>query len=349
MRRLTTELCAIPVICLLLVALPAAARSHKARKPVTAIQPTDSTSHLVLLSRPGWARIQSDRGRRRVALHREETSTTVAETVSGWVLGGVRTSETGSSVFLMSSATETGARLPALEQRDALQLRPVLLVHDRRLTGAAWLEGESQRTMAVRFAEWTGIGWGPARTVSRPGPGSQTGLSGTTLRNGDVLLAWSRFDGSDDEIFWSLREGSTWSSPARVGADNSTPDITPALAAAGRGAALVWSRMDGGEYRLLARRFRSGEWQSERVLGPAGSAFPTLVRSDDTLMALYRTARPRGWSVTELNGGSPIPRRGRIHDTRSQRPVVAGIGSSGPILRWLRPGRSATVRWGVRR
>jgi len=350
MRRLPTELCAIPVIFLLFAA-PTAARTHRNRGPVTAIQPTDSSSHLVLLSRSGWARVKSDRGRSRVSLRPEETLTGIVETGAGWVAVGVRRSDIAgsagseTSVFLVASTGHNGTRLPALEQREALQLRPVLLIHQGQLAGAAWLEGESQRTMAVRFAEWTGVGWGPTQTVSRPGPGSQTGLSGVTLAGGEILLAWSRYDGSDDEIFWTLREGATWSSPARVGADNTTPDITPVLAGSGRGATLVWGRMDDGEYRLLAREFRSGEWQRERAVTPHGSVFPTLVRSDGRLLVIYRTARPRGWAVTDLDGDSPVLRRARLEEAGDLRPVLAKLTPTGPVLRWTRPGRSAALRW----
>ena len=356
MRRLTTELCAIPVIVLLFAA-PTVARTHRNRGPVVAIQPTDSSSHLVLLSRSGWARVKSDRGRSRVSLRPEETLTGIAETGAGWVACGVRRSEIDgspgfdgsagfeTSVFLLDSTGHNGTRLPTLEQREALQLRPVLLIHQGQLAGVAWLEGESQRTMAVRFAEWTGVDWGPTQTVSRPGPGSQTGLSGVTLRGGDILLAWSRYDGSDDEIVWSLRNGSAWSSPARIGANNRTPDITPVLASSGRGATLVWGRMDDGEYRLLAREFRSGKWQRERAVAPHGSVFPTLTRSDGKLLVIYRTARRLGWAVTDLDGDSPVLRQAWLEDTGDLRPVLARLTPAGPILQWTRPGRSAALRW----
>ena len=189
--------------------------------------------------------------------------------------------------------------------------------------------------------------WGPVQTVSRPGPGSQTGLSGATLRGGAILLAWSRYDGSDDEIFWSQREDSTWSSPTRVGPNNAKPDITPVIASSGRTATLVWGRMDNGEYRVLAREFLSGAWQRERVVSPQGSAFPTLARSQGKLLVIYRTARPLGWAVSDLDGDPSILRQAGLGDSSNLRPVLTDLRPTGPVLRWTRPGRSAALRWNV--
>ncbi|MFQ5525377.1 MAG: hypothetical protein ACE5GX_03875 [Thermoanaerobaculia bacterium] len=344
MRRLTNKLSALPVILLLFVP-PPAARTQTGRQPIDAIQPTDSSRELILLSRPGWARVREDGATRRIALRPQEMLTAIAETPSGWIAAGVRAEEDGSKVFLVSSDTESGARFVAPPQRDPLQLRPVLLVHDGRLEGVAWLEGEGQSQLSVRFAAWNGIGWGRPRVISRPGPGSQTGLTGATLRNGNLLLAWSRFDGTDDEIYWSLGDGAIWSKPVRVGTDNRTPDITPVVASSHRGARLVWGRMVAGEYFLVEKTFGSGEWLGERVISGPGSVFPSLVRSDDRLLALYRTALPLGWGVTDLDGASSIARKAHLAASRPQRPVLRELQSTGPILEWLRPDGLATLRW----
>ncbi len=349
MRCLTTKLSAIPILILLFASAHVAARTHKARGPVIAIQPTESTTPLVLLARPGWAQVEGDRGRRRLRLRTEETLTGIEETVSGWVAGGVRRHERGSSIFLVSSEVDSGARLPAVDQTGAFQLRPVLLVHDGRLSGAAWLEGENLKSMAVRYADWTGVDWGPVQTVARPGPGSQTALSGTCLDDGEALLVWSRFDGRDDEIYWSLREGASWTVPARVGADNGEPDITPVLARSGRSAALVWGRLGDGEYSLMSSTFRSGRWRAERTVSAPGAAFPSLVLSNDKLYALYRSASPAGWVVSELDAESRVVRQARVSESVRIRPLLTAFEPTGPVLRWRRPGRSATPRWNLQR
>lgn len=349
MRRLTTGFCAISTLILLFASPLAAARRQRAQESVIAVQPTESSTQLVLLSRPGWGRVESARGRRAVDLDAEERLSVIAETASGWVAGGVGQDGENSSVFFIAERSGLLDRLPSVPRREALQLMPVLLVLDGDLRGAAWLEGKSHRSLAVRYTEWTGIDWGPVATVSSPGRGSQTGLAGLALRNGELLLAWSRFDGSDDELYWSWREGSAWSRPARVGGNNRTPDITPALARSGRGATLVWARMDEGEYQLLSRGFTSGNWQPERVVSGPGSLFPSLVRQDDRLLVLYRTAMPQGWSLAELDGRTHLPRRAHVEETSSLRPIVTEQGATGSVLRWRQMNRSAVLRWDVQR
>lgn len=345
MRRLTTLPWALTVAALLLALPPSASGERRVREPVTAVQATDSSVGLVLLARPGWARVESELGRTRIALGQDETLTAILETRRGWVAAGVREDDRGTALVLLESRSDDVARLPALARSDALQLVPVLLGSDGELAGAAWLEGDGPRALKIRFAEWTGVGWGPAETVSRPGPGSQTGLVGTTLRNGEILLAWSRYDGSDDEIFWSRRAGGQWSAPRRVGKNNKTPDITPTIARSGRGAVLVWARMDGDQYRILSRRYRAGEWKIERSVSAPGAVFPSLVRTDDSLLAVYRTAAPRGWSVAEIQSRSGGVRTARIETPRHHRPVVTAVEPAGPVVRWPEARGAAQAPW----
>ncbi len=353
MRRLIIGLCATSIPLLLFGSPPAAARKQRAQEPLTAIQATESSTQLVLLSRFGWAEVESGPARRTVPLSVDEQLSAIAESASGWIAGGVRSDGDESSVFFVAERSGMLDRLPGVPQGSSFQLRPVLLVADGELQGAAWLEGKDLRSLAVRFAEWTGIAWGPVATVAAPGPGSQTGLTGLACRDGRLLLAWSRFDGSDDELYWSSREGSTWSRATRVGLNNRTPDITPVLARQGRGATLVWARMDEGEYRLLSRDFSAGSWGPERVISAAGSLFPSLVRQEERLFVLYRTAVPRGWSlaeITELDHREQLLRRAHVSEASSLRPVVrAQTATTGPVFQWRQPKRSAVLRWNIRR
>ncbi|HEX5760898.1 MAG TPA: hypothetical protein VF121_17045, partial [Thermoanaerobaculia bacterium] len=146
---------------------------------------------------------------------------------------------------------------------------------DGELAGLAWLEGADGRSLAVRFARWDGERWARPRTVAAPGPGSQTALAAARLADASWLLAWSRFDGADDEVVWSRSagpEGESWSAPRRIAQDNAVPDVTPALTAvAGGGAVAAWSRYDGEDYRVVTARFDGRGWSAPRAVGPAGS------------------------------------------------------------------------------
>lgn len=345
MRLLTTGPCATTILVLLLVT-PATGSSRRIQASTVAIQPTESTTDLLLLSRPGWARIESRDGSRTLSFPEDQSLTAVAELADGWVAAGVRSESEGSSVFFVADGSGLPDRLPPVPQREAIQLRPVLMVLDGDLKAAAWLEGEGHRSLAVRSADWTGVGWGPAVTVSAPGPGSQTGLSGVALRRGELLLAWSRFDGTDDEVYWSSNEASNWTRPHRVSANNRVPDVSPVLARSGRGATLVWAQMKDGEYRLQARRFDSEDWGAEHLVDGAGSIFPTLVRRDDRLFVLYRKAAPRGWGLAEFDDEGSRVRRSAITLTADPlRPTLGPKRPAGRAFDWPQSARSAKLHW----
>ena len=222
------------------------------------------------------------------------------------------------------------------------------------LRGVAWLEGAAEDHLAVRYAPWTGAGWGEAETVAARGPGSQLAVRAAVLDDGGVLAVWSRFDGSDDEIFWSLRHDGAWSAPRRLGDDDAVPDVTPTVTAIPGGALAAWAGFDGHGYRVYAARFDGTAWSAQRPLGPLGSAFPgfeTAGGAAATVALLYRTARPRGWTVVEL-GDDLTPRR-RAHTDRatsvSARPVMVDDDGAGPVLRWpgdaAGPGARQALRW----
>lgn len=349
MRRFFTAICALPILALLLIPSPAQAQRKQSRHPVRAIQATDSAGELVLLSRTGWAKVRHDGRRRRVRLTPDERLTSIVESRNGWVVGGVRGSGDASQIFFVTSPGGRKARLPELSTRSPVQLRPVPLTHDGTLTGAAWLEGISLHQLAVKYADWNGVAWGPVTTISAPGPGSQTGLTGATLENGDTILVWSRFDGTDDEIFEARREGAAWTAARRVGPDNETPDITPVLAASQGAATLVWAGLDQGQYRLFSRELTTNGWRKKRPASERGAAFPTLVKSRAGVMVVYRTAVPLGWTVRELGGSSAQGRTVRLTDTRPERPVLELGDRREPgalaSLRWFRPGRKRSAAW----
>ena len=158
---------------------------------------------------------------------------------------------------------------------------PQALVEAGELVGLVWLEGSDASALGVRAAAWNGTGFAAAEWVAAPIDGSQLALSAAVLGDGSWLLVWSAFDGGDDEIRWSRRDGEAWSAPARLHAENRVPDITPVVAATADGAIAAWSRYDAGSYRGRVMRFDAATgWRDEERIGGPHSVFPFFAADD---------------------------------------------------------------------
>jgi hypothetical protein len=291
---------------------------------------------LTLLPAAGAARIELSGGRAlRVPLPDRAEVSAFAAIDGGWVAAGSSPDASGGRrLFLLRGDDRTSRAVPEPPGQEGRQRRgAVLLVDGGRLAGLAWLEGDGDRSLSVRAAVWTGQGWQLSQNVSYPGPGSQLALTGAVLTDGSWLLAWSAFDGQDDEIVWSRRSGDVWQPVRRLSANNSVPDITPALAATADGGALVaWSRFDGHGYQLRMARFGHQGWSGERAAGPSGSLYPTFVGGADHPRLLYLDASPRGWSVLDLDGQGRAKARASVASALP-RPVVAFAGNE-VRMRW---------------
>jgi hypothetical protein len=318
-------------------------------EPLQAFRGRDS---LTLLPAVGGARIELPSGAvLQVALpERAEVSAFAAVDSGnggdGWMAAGSAPDAPGRRrLFLRMGDDRSSRPLPEPPgQQGRERSSPVLLVDGGRLAGLAWLEGDGDRSLSVRAAAWTGTRWQAPERVSFPGPGSQLALTGAVLTDGSWLLAWSAFDGQDDEIVWSRRTAGAWQPVKRLYPDNSVPDITPALIATADGGALVaWSRFDGHAYQLRMARFDpagDGRWTGEHAAAPSGSLYPSFVCGT---RLLYLNAAPRAWSVLDLDAAGRVLGRASIAaDATLDRPVVSFDGGQ-VRMRWPAAQRSAAA------
>jgi hypothetical protein len=246
-------------------------------------------------------------------------------TRGGWLAAGSKLISGGRELVLWSGDAAQGggpAMPPAPPGRvGAVRASPVPLLRDGELAGLAWLEGEAADRFAVLASAWDGREWTAPQTVSPPGKGSQLGLTGVVLADGSWLLAWSAFDGEDDEVMSSARRNSRWSAPARVGAANRVPDVTPTLRADGDGALLAWSRYDGNDYRLVLARLAGHRWEPEEWAAGAGTILPRWEGEALT----FRDAATGAWVAARVDAADRLQAEVTAAAPPEPRPAAARL------------------------
>lgn len=338
MRTPTLHLLGGAFTLLLCLAVPTLGQDE----PLQAFRDGDA---LTLLQTDGSTRIELPGGRAlSVALPARAEVAAFAAIDGGWVAAGSVPDATGGRKLFLLKGNDSAAR-PMAEppgQEGKQRRGPVLLVDGGRLAGMAWLEGDGDRTLSVRAALWNGKHWQTPERVSFPGPGSQLALTGAVLSDGSWLLAWSAFDGQDDEIVWARRQGDAWQPVQRL-TNNSVPDITPALTATADGGALIaWSRFDGKGYQMRMARFNvhgGNGWSDEHPAAASGSLYPTFLGPSRLLY--LDAAAPRSWSVLDLDAQGRVKARASVASTL-ERPAVAFEGSQ-VRMRWPAAKRQATA------
>ncbi len=217
--------------------------------------------------------------------------------------------------------------------------------------GLAWIQGGAPASREIWVSSWSGERFETPRRIVGRGPGSQVALDGATLTDGRVLLVWSRFDGNDTDLFFSVASpAGELSEPARVATDDDSPDLTPTVAALPGGRAIVaWSSFDGDSYRVVAATFDGDRFSPSAAIGPPGSVrprFTELAYPTSQARLLLREAAPSAWQALDLRvpAGAQEPprpiRAGRLLDARSDAPLVipSGRGAGrGVVFAWPAP------------
>jgi hypothetical protein len=290
-----------------------------------------------------WA---PDGARRSFAVRRDERFLGFAELDRGWIATGIRARRDSLDLSLVADLGRGIRRLqPPPDRAGSLRTGPTALVDQGRLAGLAWLEGDDLRRFAVRVASLDDATFSSVETVSPPQSGSQSGLTGTVLADGTWLLVWARYDGHDDELYFSQRHpGGDWTAPRRVSANDSVPDVTPQLLARGDGALLAWSQLRG-QYEVMTARFDGASWSTPSSLGVPGTLTPSFRRQTEADYLLVRNAWPGGWTAFRLDAGGRPGEFASVVEESRDRPVLRDVPGQGLAFEWA--GRSApeVLRW----
>ncbi|HEX2224072.1 MAG TPA: hypothetical protein VHN15_07685, partial [Thermoanaerobaculia bacterium] len=107
-------------------------------------------------------------------LPRGAALSSVAALGDGWIAAGVTPAaepESGEILLLQGKGEKSAALPPPPGRLAPVRQEPMPLVDGSHLQGLVWLEGADRSTFSVRFAAWTGKGWGEAQTISQGGKG----------------------------------------------------------------------------------------------------------------------------------------------------------------------------------
>ena len=253
----------------------------------------------------------------------------------GWIGAGVIEDDRRAGLFLLRSLDGERSAFVGPPNPSGVELRgdPVPMVQAGQLVGLAWMEGATSRETAVHAARWDGSGWSEPEVVGRRGPGTQIGLDGVVLADGTWLLAWSGYDGSDDEILWSRRSASGWSEPLPLHPGNEAPDIVPSLLETARGALVAWSESDGRTYRVRLAELNGARWRMLPLEVTAGSLRPRLTRGS-SISLLYRTVVPPTWTLVELDERGRATRRASLPAPTAYRPGLVPADDGPAVFEW---------------
>jgi hypothetical protein len=107
------------------------------------------------------------------------------------------------------------------------------------------------------------------------------GLVSAMGRNGDIVLAWSQFDGAFQQVFMAECRNGIWTNPQSL-SDNISPDgtnaISPSIAVGDGGDTIIaWLQSDGSDNRVMVSQYRDGNWThplstSEAISLPGSAA-----------------------------------------------------------------------------
>ena len=288
-----------------------------------------------------------------------------------WVAGSRPASDSGArgelsldELFLLvgDEGAQRPLRLPGHTSGTArARFEPVVLVANGTLVGLAWLEGSDPQRLEV----WAAAVRSPAADseestdpvferpvrVAAAARGTQTGLDGAVLDDGSWLLAWSAFDGQDDEIRVAVRTRGLWQAAQNL-TDNQVPDIRPRVATTTSGVAVAWSGFVREEnaaapssgYRLhLARRLLAVMvWDTEELPALGAHRLSWSGPPSSRRLLSYRSW-PRQWSLAELDGTAQVTRTALIETDLRETPVVRLVAGD-PTLLWSAE-QSATAGW----
>jgi lysophospholipase L1-like esterase len=179
------------------------------------------------------------------------------------------------------------ASQPVFSRPQAWDRTPSLAVAADGTVWLAWSSSEKAdptRT-GLYISRWTGRRWTDPETVPLGDIAVATEPALAVAPDNTLWLAWVGFDGVDEEIFASHRDGMSWSLPQQVSTNDQDPllyDVQPCLAVGKSGGPwLAWTGHQGGvDDEIYVSRWTGTEWTPEQMISEDDNGldvWPSLV------------------------------------------------------------------------
>jgi len=126
--------------------------------------------------------------------------------------------------------------------------------------------------------------------------------------NGNAIIVWYQYDGSNEQIFKAEYHNGQWTFPADL-TDNISPDGTgasdPQVAMDDNGnAIIVWHQSDGNNYQIFKAEYRNGQWTFPADLtdyiSPDGSfaSLPQVAMDDNgNAIIVWHQSDGNNWQI----------------------------------------------------
>jgi len=124
-------------------------------------------------------------------------------------------------------------------------------------------------------------------------------------KDNQLWLFWVGNDGaSDDDIFSSRWDGTTWSTPVRVNKGNNSPDIFPVAGLNKFGMPwVVWSGFTGSSYQRFFSEWKGNRWQKQQLLTSGNAVFGVLRERFARVNKLPDSAIPDKFAYISIHDG----------------------------------------------
>jgi lysophospholipase L1-like esterase len=202
-------------------------------------------------------------------------SLTVAQDARGgtWAVWEADNGTDVELVFSYWDGAEWSAPQPVRSRPDAWDRAPSLAVTADGQVWLAWFSAERDTPWldSILVSRWTGRDWTEPEEIPQGGITKAKAPALAASPDGTMWLAWVGFDGTDDEIFASHRDGSNWLPPQQVSADDgesSLYDRQPQLAVGPDGKPwVVWTgHQSGPDDEIYASHWTGTEWAEEQMI-----------------------------------------------------------------------------------